>query len=95
MTIQEFYEGYAERTGVEPHVLAAHGKRAYACSCGDKTCGGFAMMPQAIVEESRAFGLPLHGISQTDPGWAPGDPEPEEPEEPAKPKAARAPRKRK
>lgn len=67
----KFYEAYCERSGIAPAELAAYGKRAYRCSCGEEGCEGWAMLSRESVEFDREHGCPTRGIDRNDGGYAP------------------------
>ncbi len=74
MTAAEFFARYAERSGVAPEELAAYGKRAYRCRCGEEGCEGWAMLTAALVDEERASGVVTsytRGVAPSDVGYAP------------------------
>lgn len=52
MTESEFVAFYAERSGMTPAELAAHGRKPYRCACGEEGCEGWAMLPDELDDHS-------------------------------------------
>jgi len=51
MTLDEFEQGYAERSGKTVEQLHATGRRAFPCRCGDESCEGWQMISEEILKE--------------------------------------------
>ncbi len=68
--VADFYSAYAKQSGISVEQLAALGKRAYRCDCGDAICDGWQMLSKREVEFDRARGISLY-VDPDDQGYAP------------------------
>ena len=61
MTAGEFLAQYADRSGIDPDVLLAHGRVVATCSCGDTICDGWQLVPEDCLLPWRQETVALRG----------------------------------
>lgn len=66
LTLSEFTQAYAHRSGVSVLDLFSRGSRAYPCECGENDCEGFQVLHgdgRAVRELAEMLGKPTIALS--------------------------------